>query len=157
MQELAGILARLRRGGTKLISGYDPPRAAAAAPSGPSMTLGTMRKPWARGLAMVLIAGIVSACTGTGPLDSDALSIYAAPGKYDFLDCTSIATRLKGASARETQLRELMSRANESAGGSIVNAMVYQDDFNTVRADARALRKAADEKKCSIEPAPAKQ
>jgi hypothetical protein len=120
------------------------------------MKLGRLRELWARGLAMVLIAGIVSACSGTATLDPDALSIYAAPGKYDFLDCATIATRLAGASARETQLRELMSRANEAAGGSIVNAMVYQDDFNTVRADARALRKAAEAKKCSTEPAPAK-
>jgi len=121
------------------------------------MTLGTMRKLWARGLAVVLIAGMVSACSGTGTLDSDALSIYAAPGKYDFLDCATIATRLKGSTARETQLRELMSRANESAGGSIVNAMVYQDDFNTVHADVRALRKAAEAKRCDSESAPAKQ
>ena len=116
-----------------------------------------MRELWAPGLAMVLIAGIVSACSGTTTLDPDALSIYAAPGKYDFLDCATIATRLKGSSARETQLRELMSRANESASGPIVNAMVYQDDFNTVRADIRALRKAAEAKKCdSTAPAPAK-
>jgi hypothetical protein len=157
MQELAGILARFGIGGTKLISACYPPRAATAAPSGPSMTLGRMRKPWARGVAMILIAGIVSACTGTGTFDSDALSIYAAPGKYDFLDCATIATRLQGASARETQLRELMSRANEAAGGSIVNAMVYQDDFNTARADVRALRKAAEAKRCDSAPAPAKQ
>jgi hypothetical protein len=106
---------------------------------------------------MVLIAGIVSACTGTATLDPDALSIYAQPGKYDFLDCATIAQRQAYASARETQLRELMSRANESASGPIVNAMVYQDDFNTVRADIRALRKAADDKKCnSAAPAAAK-
>jgi hypothetical protein len=138
----------LRRG-AKLICACYPLRMAAAAPSGPSMTL------WARGLTMILIAGIVSACTGTATLDSDALSLYAAPGKYNYLDCASIATRLKGSSARETQLRELMSRANESAGGSIVNAMVYQDDLNTVRADLRALHKAEEAKKCSTEPAPA--
>jgi hypothetical protein len=130
---------------------------ATAAPSDPSMKLGCMHELSARGLAMVLIAGIVSACSGTATLDPDALSIYAAPGKYDFLDCATIATRLAAASARETQLRELMSRANEAAGGSVVNAIVYQDDFNTVRADVRALHKAQEAKKCnSTEPAPAK-
>ncbi len=119
----------------------------------PNVAIGNMRQLVLRGLAMISITGIVSACTG--PPDSDAFSIYAAPGKYDFLDCTSITNRLKGVSARETQLRELMSRANEAAGGSFVNAVVYQDEFNTVSADLRALRKAAAEKKCSIEPAPA--
>jgi hypothetical protein len=101
---------------------------------------------------MICVAGIVSACTGTP--DTDAFSIYAAPGKYDFLDCAGITNRLKAQSARETQLRELMTRANEAAGGSIVSAVVYQDDFNTVHADIRALRKAAEEKRCTIDPSP---
>jgi hypothetical protein len=105
-----------------------------------------------RGLATICMAGIASACAGTP--DNDAFSIYAAPGKYDFLDCAGITNRLKAQSARETQLRELMSRANEAAGGSVVSAIAYQDDFNTVRADLRALRKAAEEKRCSIEPVP---
>jgi hypothetical protein len=122
-------------------------------PTGPPMMLGNMRQRVILGLTMISVVGIVSACTGLP--DNDALSIYAAPGKYDFLDCATITTRLAGASARETQLRELISRANEAAGGSIVSAIVYQDDYNTVRADIRALRKAADEKKCSAAPAPA--
>jgi hypothetical protein len=45
-----------------------------------------------------------------------------------------------------------MSRANETAGGSFVTAIAYQDEFNTVRADVRALSKAAEAKKCTIEP-----
>ncbi len=101
---------------------------------------------------MIAFAGTVSGCTALS--DNDALSVYAAPGKYDFLDCQSIATRLAAATAREAQLKDLIGRANEAAGGAIVSAMVYQDDYNTVRADVRALRKAADDKKCSAQPAP---
>jgi hypothetical protein len=122
-------------------------------PSGLPMTRGNMRQCVIRALVMISIAGIVSACAGVS--DNDAFSIYAAPGKYDFLDCATITSRLAGASARETQLKELIARANKAAGGSIVSAVVYQDDYNTVRADIRALRKAADEKKCSAAPAPA--
>jgi hypothetical protein len=122
-------------------------------PPGPPMMLGDMRQRVILGLAIISVVGIVSACTGLP--DNDALSIYAAPGKYDFLDCATIATRLAGASARETQLKDLIGRANEAAGGSIVSAFVYQDDYNTVRADIRALHRAADEKKCSAQPAPA--
>ena len=120
---------------------------------GPPMTRGNMGQCIIRVLVMISIAGIVSACAGMS--DNDAFSIYAAPGKYDFLDCQSITNRLTASSARETQLKELIARANEAAGGSIVSAIVYQDDYNTVRADIRALRKAADEKKCSAAPAPA--
>ncbi len=112
---------------------------------------GNMRQRVIGRLAMIAFAGTVSACTALS--DNDALSVYAAPGKYDFLDCQSITTRLAGATAREAQLKDLIGRANEAAGGAIVSAMVYQDDYNTVRADIRALRKAADDKKCSAQPA----
>ena len=42
-----------------------------------------------------------------------------------------------------------MTRASEGAGGAMVNAMVYQDRYNTARAELRALRKAGEAKKCS--------
>jgi hypothetical protein len=119
---------------------------------GRPLTRGNMRPRVIRGLAMIWFAGTVSACIALS--DNDALSIYAAPGKYDFLDCQSITNRLAGSTAREAQLKDLIGRANEAAGGAIVSAMVYQDDYNTVRADVRALRKAADDKKCSAQPAP---
>ena len=76
-------------------------------------------------------------------------TIYAAPGKFDFLDCPSITNRAKAASARETQLTELMSRAREGAGGPVVNVLVYQDELSTVRAELEALRKTADDKRCA--------
>jgi hypothetical protein len=94
-------------------------------------------------LAAVCLALLTSGCSIA--LDD---SIYAAPGKFDFLDCPSIAERAKKASARETELTGLMSRASEGAGG-VVNALVYQDQLNTVRAELQALRKTADDKRCA--------
>ena len=116
------------------------------------MAFGNMRKFGGRRLAVICAAVLVSGCAQT-----DLLSPYAAPGKYDFLDCPSIASQLKGQTAREQQLRELMSRAQEGSGGSIVNAVVYQDDFNTVRANIRQLRKAAEAKHCPADVVPAPQ
>ena len=49
-------------------------------------------------------------------------------------------------------LLELMSRAKESSTGSIVNAVAYQDDLNTARANLRELRKAGEAKKCTLGP-----
>jgi hypothetical protein len=51
-----------------------------------------------------------------------------------------------------------MSRASEAADGAFVNAIAYQDQYNTARADVRELRKAGEVKKCSpseMNPAPA--
>jgi hypothetical protein len=63
--------------------------------------------------------------------------------------------RLRATTAREQQLVELMSRSKEAASGSIVDAMVYQDDLNTARANIRELRKAGETKHCAVEATPA--
>ena len=98
-------------------------------------------------VAAILVTLGVSACA-----DSDLFSPYAAPGKYDFIDCPTIADRINTTANREQQLVELMSRAMESSTGSIVNAVAYQDDLNTARANLRELRKAAEAKKCTLGP-----
>jgi hypothetical protein len=103
----------------------------------------TLRVVLTRGFATVCIAAITSGCAS-----DDILSPYAEPGRYDFLDCTSIAERIAKASDRERQLAQLMTRASEAADGAIVNAIAYQDEYNTARANLRSLRKAAEMKKC---------
>ena len=118
-------------------------------PAGPPMTLGNMRQP-TRGVATACVATIISGCASNDP------SPYAEPGRYDFLDCTSIAERITKASDREKQLALLMTRASEAADGAIVNAIAYQDEYNASRANLRSLRKAAEVKKCQLpEPIPA--
>ena len=93
--------------------------------------------------AVVCVPILVSGCAET-----DLLS-PVAPGKYDFLDCPSITKRLARALYEEANLARLMSRASEGVGGAMVNAMAYQDQYNTARADVRELRKAGEVKKCS--------
>jgi hypothetical protein len=107
------------------------------------MTLGNMRELGVQRLVALCAAAIMGGCAG-----QDFLSPYAEPGKYDFLDCASIAQRMTRASDRERQLAQLMTRASEAADGAIVNAIAYQDEYNTVRADLRSLRSAAEVKKC---------
>jgi hypothetical protein len=114
-------------------------------PPGPAMTLGNMRQRLTRGGAAACIAAITSGCAG-----EDFLSPYAEPGRYDFLDCASITERITKASDREKQLAFLMTRASEAADGAIVNAIAYQDEYNTTRANLRSLRKAAEVKKCQL-------
>jgi hypothetical protein len=103
-------------------------------------------------IGFLCLAGLLAGCA-----TNEMLSPYAAPGKYDFLDCPSITERIKTTSARERQLNELMTRASEATGGFVVNAVVYQDDLNTARANLRELRKAAEAKHCTIELSPAGQ
>jgi len=109
-------------------------------PTGPLMTLDRLQHRQLGYVAVICVPILVSGCA-----ESDLFS-PVAPGKYDFLDCPSIAKQLAKASYREAQLARLMTRASEGAGGAIVNAIAYQDQYNTARAEVRMLRKAEEDK-----------
>jgi hypothetical protein len=113
-------------------------------PPGPPMTLGKL---WHSQLVHV-VAVVCLPILASGCAVSDLFS-PVAPGKYDFLDCPSITKRLAVALYEETKIAQLMTRASEAADGAFVNAIVYQDQYNTARAQARELRKAGEVKKCS--------
>jgi hypothetical protein len=118
-------------------------------PHGPPMTLRHILI-GVCGFVAVCVAALTSGCASSP--DIEALSPYAAPGKYDFLDCPGIAQRLKTTSDRERELVDLMTRAERGVGGGIVNAIAYQDNLNTARAQSRELRKAAEAKQCPPSP-----
>jgi hypothetical protein len=59
---------------------------------------------------------------------------------------------MTAAVARERQLADLMRRAGEGAGGVLVNAVVYQAEYDLAKGDVRELEKVAEAKKCTIEP-----
>jgi hypothetical protein len=94
---------------------------------------------------LLLLAGTLAACAAT--LD-DVGGLYVAPGKFDLLKCPDLAKRSIAASNREKQLISLMDRANQDAAGPVVNALVYSNDLNTVRAELALLRKTTAEKHC---------
>jgi hypothetical protein len=73
---------------------------------------------------------------------------FVAPAKFQFLRCEDIANRLVSTQAREKELRILMDRASAGTGGSAVNMLVYQPDYQTVQSDLQQLREAAVEKRC---------
>jgi hypothetical protein len=77
---------------------------------------------------------------------------FVAPAKFQFLRCEDIAKRLVATEVRERELRGLMDRASTDTGGSAVNLLVYQPDYQTVQSELRQLREAAVEKQCPDEP-----
>lgn len=80
--------------------------------------------------------------------------LYAAPGKYDYLRCEDLRPRLAASLKREKELNDLMTRANQEAGGAVVNVVAYSADLAQVRADMKILRQAAVDKKCGDIEAP---
>jgi hypothetical protein len=77
---------------------------------------------------------------------------FVAPAKFQFLRCEDISKRLVATNARERELRGLMDRASTDTGGSAVNMLVYQPDYQTVQSELRQLHAAAVEKQCPEEP-----
>jgi hypothetical protein len=128
--------------GRRQIADDDPMARKLSRPAGPLMTLDKSQHRQLAYAAVICVLILVSNCA-----ESDLFS-PVAPGKYDLLDCPSIAKRLAKASYQEVQLARLMTLASEGAGGAVVNAVVYQDQYNVARAEVRMSRKAEEDKKC---------
>jgi hypothetical protein len=92
-----------------------------------------------------LLAASLGGCTASLNAVSDP---FVAPAKFQFLRCEDIAKRLATTEAREKELRALMDRASTSTGGSAVNMLVYQPDYQTVQSELRQLHEAEVEKQC---------
>jgi hypothetical protein len=95
-----------------------------------------------------LLATSLGGCTTSLNAISDP---FVAPAKFQFLRCEDIGKRLVATQAREKELRGLMDRASTDTGGSAVNMLVYQPDYQTVQSELQQLHEAAVEKQCSDE------
>jgi hypothetical protein len=92
-----------------------------------------------------LLAATLGACETSLNVVGDP---FVAPAKFQFLRCEDIAKRLVATQTREHELRGLMDRASTDTGGSAVNMLVYQPDYQTVQSELRQLHEAAVEKQC---------
>ena len=95
-----------------------------------------------------LLAASLGGCSTSLNIIGDP---FVAPAKFQFLRCEDIAKRLVATQAREQELRALMDRASTGTGGSTVNALVYQPDYQQVQSELRQLHEAAIEKQCPAE------
>src|ERR1700730_12174284 len=93
----------------------------------------------------LLVAAALGGCASIYETVGDP---YVSPGKFNFLRCEDIAKRLADAQTHDQELRALMDRSNNSAGGGAVNLFVYAPDREGVEAELRLLRRTAGEKRC---------
>jgi hypothetical protein len=93
----------------------------------------------------VLLAAALGGCAGLTATVGDP---YVAPGKFSFLRCPDLATRLQTAEARQRELQALMDRSGGGVSGGAVNAFVYRPDLDGVEAELKALKATAAEKNC---------
>jgi hypothetical protein len=102
-----------------------------------------------------LLAGCVSG--------DRAEDFYVAPGKYIFYDCKQLAGAAAHFVQRDKELKDLMARAKQGAGGELVSAMAYNSDYYSNLGELKDVRREQAEKKCSpdetaapVAPKPAK-
>jgi hypothetical protein len=107
----------------------------------------------AASLAASIVASL-GGCTSSFNIVGDP---FVAPQKFQFLRCEDIAKRLVSTKAREQELRTLMDRSSAGTGGSTVNLLVYQPDYQQVTSELQQLKEAQMEKRCPPEKAEVKK
>jgi hypothetical protein len=114
--------------------------------SGPAAGLSRRRRAGLIAFGLVLAAGASAGCSfsdGVGPYLVD-------PGHYSVYHCKDLVVRLNQLQAREKELRNLMDKASEGGGGSVIGALSYRADYEKTLGDETVLRRTAAEKKCEL-------
>jgi hypothetical protein len=93
-------------------------------------------------LASALLAG----CSASG---GNHVALFADPGKYRYSSCQHLADQRKTLSAREQELKLLMDKAEQSAGGALVNVFAYKADYIAATEDLQLVETAARSKNCA--------
>lgn len=77
-------------------------------------------------------------------------SFIVDPGKYDVYHCNDLMARWKLLNDREKELRNLMDKAGQSAGGAVIGAVAYRSDYESVLTEEKMVQKHAAEIKCEL-------
>lgn len=95
----------------------------------------------------LLVAVALSGCSdGVGSLMVD-------PEQYSVYHCDQLATQLQNLITREKQLRDLMNRASQGGGGTVIGELAYRTDYESVLTQEKMVRRDAAQKKCPLTPA----
>ena len=102
-----------------------------------------MKRPRTR--TIILIAGALSACSSMG---DNPLTVFADPGKYQYFICEQIAANRKVWSAKEQELKMLMDKVDQGAGGTVVSVLAYKADHVAANEEIKVLDVSAHAKNC---------
>jgi hypothetical protein len=94
------------------------------------------------GLGIVLLGCASDGGDGPGAL------FLADSGKYNYHTCEQLAAAGKKQSDRQRELKELIDKAEQGAGGQIVSLMAYRSDYVAVNEDLRVIESTSRSKNC---------
>ncbi len=94
--------------------------------------------------------GMSLACATAGC--STSIDTYLVdPGRYSAYHCKDLVEQLKELQKNQNNLRDLMDKASEGGGGTVIGGMSYQAKYEKVVGEEKLLRQTAAEKKCALE------
>src|SRR5262245_18688115 len=96
-------------------------------------------------LCVALLGTVLAGCSSTG---GSPVMFFADPGKYQYHNCQQLTTAHKALSVREQELRDLIERAERSAGGAFVGVIAYRSDYMNATEELRVIDEAARVKNC---------
>jgi len=98
-------------------------------------------------LATLICALAAAALAGCG---GGVSSLMVDPARYDAYRCNDLVREWKNLLAREKELRSLIDKAGEGGGGTVIGALAYRGDYETVLAQEKVLQRTAAEKNCEL-------
>jgi len=101
-------------------------------------------------LQVTLFAG-AALLTGCGLSDGPG-ALFVDPGHYSALHCKQLIAESQNLANRERDLRNLMDKASEGGGGTIIGTFAYRSDYESVIQQKKLLQRAAAEQKCELVP-----
>lgn len=105
-----------------------------------------------RSCAAFFVVAVV-ALGGCSSLHTDGVASLAVdPARYEGYHCKDLVGQWNGLVAREKQLRNLIDKASEGGGGTVIAAVAYRGDYDTVLQQQRVLKRTAAEKNCELTP-----
>jgi hypothetical protein len=76
------------------------------------------------------------------------MTVFADPAKYQYSSCDGLNKQRQTWSTRQQELKQLMDRAEQSAGGAVVNVLAYQADYAAASEELQLIEHAARAKNC---------
>ena len=93
----------------------------------------------------VVVPSLLGGCAVSGEHAED---FYVAPGKYVLYDCKQLAGTAAHFEKRDKELKDLMARAKQGAGGELASAMAYNSDYYSNLGELKDIRREQAEKNC---------
>src|ERR1700689_5233410 len=100
--------------------------------------------------ACLVAAAVPLAGCGVGTDGMASLSVD--PAKYAGYHCKELVGQWNGLVAREKKLRNLIDKASDGGGGTLIAAVAYRGDYDTVLQQEKVLKRTAAEQNCELTP-----